>query len=296
MRSPAYLDEDDGPSTSAQAAARISRKRRYADEPLIEGAAGTLSKRRHLNEPEYAAVNIRVYEILPDVEGLREVVGRLTPEDKVVVLTFDEVFTKPETTYSAAEDRLYGCCYNEEGEADKIQRIMQDDSNYNTKIIAELKDEYLKDGNLAKCRFWLNKGVLLSVVAPSPRYPEYVIPFYDNVTPPFLRSAVDAKVRGGPKIMRTYRFIPWIKFFNASVIPSHRYTPARCMALNGNVEMMRYLIEHSAPIDLPCLNKQGPRPIHWACRKGHAAVVQVMLQAGINVNAADFMWLPPHIY
>ncbi|KAI9578687.1 hypothetical protein GQX74_009261 [Glossina fuscipes] len=134
MRSPAYLDEDDGPSTSAQAAARISRKRRYADEPLIEGAAGTLSKR------------------------------------------------------------------------------------------------------------------------------------------------------------------PWIKFFNASVIPSHRYTPAHCMALNGNVEMMRYLIEHSAPIDLPCLSTQGPRPIHWACRKGHAAVVQVMLQAGINVNAADFMWLPPHIY
>ncbi|KAL9928883.1 uncharacterized protein ACN427_008318 isoform 1-T2 [Glossina fuscipes fuscipes] len=69
----------------------------------------------------------------------------------------------------------------------------------------------------------------------------------------------------------------WIKFFNASVIPSHRYTPAHCMALNGNVEMMRYLIEHSAPIDLPCLSTQGPRPIHWACRKGHAAVVQVML-------------------
>lgn len=73
----------------------------------------------------------------------------------------------------------------------------------------------------------------------------------------------------------------------------HGYTPAHWVALNGNVEMMRYLIERSAPIDLPCLGTQGPRPIHWACRKGHAAVVQVMLQAGVNVNAADFKGLTP---
>lgn len=33
---------------------------------------------------------------------------------------------------------------------------------------------------------------------------------------------------------------------------------------------------------------QGPRPIHWACRKGHASVVQVLLQSGVAVNAADF--------
>lgn len=73
----------------------------------------------------------------------------------------------------------------------------------------------------------------------------------------------------------------------------HGYTPAHWVALNGNVEMMRYLIERLAPIDLPCLGTQGPRPIHWACRKGHAAVVQVMLQAGVNVNAADFKGLTP---
>lgn len=73
----------------------------------------------------------------------------------------------------------------------------------------------------------------------------------------------------------------------------HGYTPAHWVALNGSVEMMRYLIERSAPIDLPCLGTQGPRPIHWACRKGHAAVVQIMLQSGVNVNAADFKGLTP---
>lgn len=52
-------------------------------------------------------------------------------------------------------------------------------------------------------------------------------------------------------------------------------------------------MDRGAPIDLPCLGTQGPRPIHWACRKGHAAVVQVLLQAGVGVNAADFKGLTP---
>ncbi|XP_072385911.1 uncharacterized protein Patsas isoform X2 [Diabrotica undecimpunctata] len=71
------------------------------------------------------------------------------------------------------------------------------------------------------------------------------------------------------------------------------YTPAHWAALDGNVEIMRYIVDKGAPIDLPCLGTQGPRPIHWACRKGHTAAVQVLLQAGVAVNAADFKGLTP---
>lgn len=46
------------------------------------------------------------------------------------------------------------------------------------------------------------------------------------------------------------------------------YTPAHWAALDGNVDLMRFFIDKGAPIDLPCLGTQGPRPIHWACRKG----------------------------
>lgn len=94
----------------------------------------------------------------------------------------------------------------------------------------------------------------------------------------------------------------------------HGYTPAHWVALDGNVDMMRYLVDQNAPIDLRCLGTQGfefekketkcksislcfycsskgPRPIHWSCRKGNVAVVQVLLQAGVNVNAADLKGL-----
>ncbi|XP_044749443.1 probable protein S-acyltransferase 23 isoform X2 [Coccinella septempunctata] len=71
------------------------------------------------------------------------------------------------------------------------------------------------------------------------------------------------------------------------------YTPAHWAALDGNVEIMRLIVDRGAPFDLPCLGIQGPRPIHWACRKGHTAVVQVLLQAGVAVNAADFKGLTP---
>ncbi|XP_060530846.1 uncharacterized protein LOC132704691 [Cylas formicarius] len=71
------------------------------------------------------------------------------------------------------------------------------------------------------------------------------------------------------------------------------YTPAHWAALDGNVELTRFMVETGAPIDLPCLGTQGPRPIHWACRKGHTAVVQILLQAGVAVNGADFKGLTP---
>ncbi|KAJ1519451.1 hypothetical protein ONE63_004741 [Megalurothrips usitatus] len=71
------------------------------------------------------------------------------------------------------------------------------------------------------------------------------------------------------------------------------YTPAHWAALDGNLPVMRYLVERGAPVDLSCLGTQGQRPIHWACRKGHAAIVQVLLKSGVAVNAADFKGLTP---
>ena len=40
-------------------------------------------------------------------------------------------------------------------------------------------------------------------------------------------------------------------------------------------------------IDLHSQNSQGPRPIHWASRNGHVAVVDIFLEAGVPVDATD---------
>lgn len=62
-------------------------------------------------------------------------------------------------------------------------------------------------------------------------------------------------------------------FETLSARDKHGYTPAHWLALDGNDELMRYLIERNAPVDLRCLGTQGPRPIHWACRKGHTSTI-----------------------
>jgi len=48
-----------------------------------------------------------------------------------------------------------------------------------------------------------------------------------------------------------------------------------------------------AKIDLHSNNGQGPRPIHWASRNGHVAVVDTLLTAGVPVDATDHKGLTP---
>lgn len=60
--------------------------------------------------------------------------------------------------------------------------------------------------------------------------------------------------------------IAWFLFAGFFLLLAH------WVALDGNAEMMHYLVKRNAPIDLGCLGTQGPRPIHWACRKGHAGM------------------------
>ena len=46
----------------------------------------------------------------------------------------------------------------------------------------------------------------------------------------------------------------------------------------------RYMLAKGARLDLHSENGQGPRPIHWASRNGHVAVVDILL----SVNSCRF--------
>lgn len=60
------------------------------------------------------------------------------------------------------------------------------------------------------------------------------------------------------------------------------YTPAHWAALCGNAEVLRYLVARGVTVDMSCYGIQGSKPVHWACRKGHTAAVQVLLQVYYN--------------
>uniref|UniRef100_A0A1A9ZV24 Uncharacterized protein n=1 Tax=Glossina pallidipes TaxID=7398 RepID=A0A1A9ZV24_GLOPL len=82
-----FAEKDEGPSTSS-APAQGERNQR----PL-------------------QAEQIPQEDFVVGVEALREVVNKLTPQDKIVLLTFDGVFTNGEAKYSRAKDVLYICGY-----------------------------------------------------------------------------------------------------------------------------------------------------------------------------------------
>ena len=71
------------------------------------------------------------------------------------------------------------------------------------------------------------------------------------------------------------------------------HSPAHWMALNGHASIARYMACKGAILDLHSDNSQGPRPIHWASRNGHVAVVDILLSAGVGVDAQDNKGLTP---
>ena len=65
------------------------------------------------------------------------------------------------------------------------------------------------------------------------------------------------------------------------------HTPAHWACLGGHITILRYMLEHKAPVDEASENDLGQRPIHWACVNGHIAVVDVLLQRGVNIDVVD---------
>uniref|UniRef100_A0A1B0BNL4 Transposable element P transposase-like RNase H domain-containing protein n=1 Tax=Glossina palpalis gambiensis TaxID=67801 RepID=A0A1B0BNL4_9MUSC len=88
-------DKDDEKATTSAAAARGRKDRRF--EPAV-----TPDESQEVEEAQ---------RVVPDIEALRGVVGKLTPHDKIVQLHFNEVYTGLRSAYTRSEDKLYGRGY-----------------------------------------------------------------------------------------------------------------------------------------------------------------------------------------
>ncbi len=84
----------------------------------------------------------------------------------------------------------------------------------------------------------------------------------------------------------------------AQPVTAHRdgaRTPLHYAALNGQLEVARWLIEHGADVGVEAgrnLNGHGPTPLHEAVRRGHMSVVRLLLDAGADVNAPGYGFSP----
>jgi len=71
------------------------------------------------------------------------------------------------------------------------------------------------------------------------------------------------------------------------------HTPTHWLALNGHSHVFRFLVQKRGNVNHHSNNGQGPRPIHWASRNGHVAIVDILLTAGVSVDATDHKGLTP---
>lgn len=46
-------------------------------------------------------------------------------------------------------------------------------------------------------------------------------------------------------------------------------------------------MEVKGPVDEPSENELGAHPIHWACVNGHIAVVDILVQSGVQLDVVD---------
>ncbi|KAL9921661.1 uncharacterized protein ACN427_002573 isoform 1-T2 [Glossina fuscipes fuscipes] len=109
----------DQPTTSAKATRREKMRRLQPAADQNEGQE--VQRADNVVDVEEQRENNRIIELaqgrelkfLINIEALREVVGRLSPHDKVVQVHFDEVYTNGKMRYSRTEDILNGCGYDD---------------------------------------------------------------------------------------------------------------------------------------------------------------------------------------
>lgn len=65
------------------------------------------------------------------------------------------------------------------------------------------------------------------------------------------------------------------------------HTPAHWACLGGHTTILRFMLEHKAPVNEPSNNDLGARPIHWACVNGHIAVIDILVQSGVPLDIVD---------
>jgi ankyrin repeat protein len=62
----------------------------------------------------------------------------------------------------------------------------------------------------------------------------------------------------------------------------HGQTPLHFACIDGNIDIVKVLLENGVDVNLT--NASGQTPLHVACSKGHTDVVQLLIDSGVRVD------------
>ena len=63
-------------------------------------------------------------------------------------------------------------------------------------------------------------------------------------------------------------------------------TPLHKACHRGNIDTVKYLIEHEANVN--ALDDDKDTPLHWACCEGYVDIVKYLIENGADLNAVNY--------
>uniref|UniRef100_A0ACD5YL42 Uncharacterized protein n=1 Tax=Avena sativa TaxID=4498 RepID=A0ACD5YL42_AVESA len=114
-----------------------------------------------------------------------------------------------------------------------------------------------------------------------------------------LRRAKDSKGQTALHFAADKGYLEMCKFLveesglDVNSVTKTGVTPMFYAALGGNVQVMRYLLDHGADPVMP--EERGSTPLHNAAEEGHCEAVKLLLSKGVHVDPMDHRGSPLHL-
>uniref|UniRef100_A0ACD5ZTR9 Uncharacterized protein n=1 Tax=Avena sativa TaxID=4498 RepID=A0ACD5ZTR9_AVESA len=93
--------------------------------------------------------------------------------------------------------------------------------------------------------------------------------------------------------LEIYRFLVEESRLDVNSVLKRGATPMYYATIVGNVQVMRYLVDHGSDPAIP--DERGTTPLHNAAEEGHCEAVRLLLSKGVPVDPVDHQGAPLHL-